>query len=124
MKRRYFLLAVVASATLLAGCKQGPNETFLGYWKDLDDNMPVHIKPNGNDYMARLGRYNMPAKETAPGIITIETANPLQLKYDAKKNQLQNVDLNRTIVFQGISEEEFKIIDEKWHNPNFQSPTK
>lgn len=122
MKRRYFLIVAVATASLLAGCKQGPNEKFLGYWQELDDDMPLHIKPNGNDYMARLGRYNMPAKESSPGIITIETANPLQLKYDAKTNQLQNIDLDKKIVFKRVSEDEFKSIVAKWDNPNKNTP--
>lgn len=123
MKRRYFLMVAVAGATLLAGCKQGPNDNFLGYWKKIDNEMPLHVKPNSNDYMARLGRYNMPAKESSPGIITIETGNPLQLKHDAKNNQLQSID-NEEIVFKRISEDEYKIINEKWDNPYYKNPTK
>lgn len=124
MKRRYFLMAAVASAALLAGCKQGPNETFLGYWQRTDNDMPLHVKPNENDYMARLGRYNMPAKETAPGIITIETGNPLQLQYDEKTGQLHTIDFDKTIFFKRINEDEYKIINAKWDNPNYRSPTK
>lgn len=120
MKRRYFLMAAVAGAALLTGCKQGPNETYLGYWKRIDDRnpfsgMPLHIKPNGNDYMARLGQDNIPANESSPGIFTILTGHPFQFKYDKKTDQLQNIDDNQ-FIFQRVSEDEYRSIYDGIYN--------
>lgn len=102
MKKRILIpLFAVSGALFLLGCEQKiRTHDVAGYWLQKIDKRPIslHIKPDANTYIVRIGRlnfgnYDITAEPAAlSDTLTLTINQRKQLRLDPKSDTLTDVD--------------------------------